>query len=66
MRQSVQAAERRVRGHAIPKFTFGEPTDDWELYLEGVISGRVRVLQIDRCTWLAELIDLDEEILLVK
>ena len=63
---SSETTTRRTRGRAVPKIIYGNPHDEWEQYLDSVISGRVCVLQIDRSTWLAELIDLDDEVLLVS
>ena len=64
--QTSHVPEGRARGRTVQWFNFGDPLDDWELYLQGVLTGRACVLQIDRSTWLAELIDLDEEFVLVN
>jgi len=34
--------------------------------MELVVNGSVRVLQVDRTTWLAELVDLDDDIQIVR
>jgi len=48
------------------KIAFGHPTGEWQSYLQLVIDGHVRFLQLDRRTWLAEQYDLLNDDRLVR
>jgi len=60
------AAGARTRSRGAVKLTFGEPAAEWEAYLDLVIGGHVRFLQLDSRIWLAEQYDLENDEKLVR